>query len=75
MIGVGAEFATEICCLSTDDSKSVSASTRDAVTLLDQKICQVKIMNQIMNLQTGGTDFNFRYKGTKFQCQQHRAVV
>ena len=32
-IGEGAEVATERCCLRTPSNKSVSATTREAVTL------------------------------------------
>ena len=34
MIGEGAEVATEMCCFNTPNSRSVSATTRDAVTLI-----------------------------------------
>lgn len=36
-IGEGAEVAMETCCLSTPCSKSVSAMTREAITLMEGK--------------------------------------
>ena len=36
-IGEGAEVAMETCCLNTPCSKSVSAMTREAITLMEGK--------------------------------------